>query len=84
MQLLRILVMLKLLGPKPQVKKEVHKPHQESTPKRCFNSQRLGFFFFECPNQKVIALIKEDEAKEDVEEVVESNHVQDVIPQNMS
>ena len=63
--------------PKPQVKNEVHKPHQESTPKRCFKCQGLGHIDSECPNQKVITLIKEDEAKEDVEEVVESNHVRE-------
>ena len=63
--------------PKPQVQILKHKPHQESTLKRCFKCQGLGHTDFECPNQKVIALIKEDEAKEDVEEVVESNHVQE-------
>ena len=64
--------------PKPQVKNEVHKPHQESTPKRCFKGQGLGHIDSECPNQKVISLIEEDEAKEeDVEQVIESNHVQE-------
>ena len=55
----------------------MHKPHQDSTPKRCFKCQGLGHIDFECPNQKVIALIKEDEAKEDIEKVVKSNHVQE-------
>ena len=38
--------------PKPQVQNEVHKSHQESTPKRCFKCQGLGHIDFECPNQK--------------------------------
>ena len=63
--------------PKPQVKNKVHKPHQESTPKTCFKCQGLRHIDSECPNQKVIALIEEDEAEEDVKEVVESNHVQE-------
>ena len=57
---------------KPQVHNEVHKPHQESTLKRCFKCQGLGHIDSECPNQKVITLMKED-----IEEVVESNHVQE-------
>ena len=57
---------------KYQVHDEVHKPHQESTLKRCFKCQGLGHIDFECPNQKVIALIKED-----IEEIFESNHVQE-------
>ena len=64
--------------PAPPVKNEVHKTHQESTPKRCFKCQGLGHIDSECPNQKVIVLIEEDEAKEeDVEQVIESNHVQE-------
>ena len=64
--------------PNPQVKNEVHKPHQESTTKRCFKCQGLWHIDSECPNQKVISLIEEDEAKEkDVEQVIESNHVQE-------
>ena len=55
----------------------MHRPHQESTSKRCFKCEGLGHIDFECSNQKVIALIKEDEAKEDVEEVVEFSHVQE-------
>ena len=43
----------------------------------CFKCQGLEHIDFECPNQKVISLIEEDEAKdEDVEQVIESNHVQ--------
>ena len=42
----------------------------------CFKCQGLGHIDYECPNQKVIALIEEDKAKdEDVEQVIESNHV---------
>ena len=44
--------------------------------KTCFKCQGLGHIDSECPNQK--ALIEEDEAKEeDVEQVIESNHVQE-------
>ena len=44
----------------------------------CFKCQGLGHIDFECPNQKVIALMEEDEAKEkDVEQTIESNHVQE-------
>ena len=44
----------------------------------CFKCQGLGHIESKCPNQKVIALIEEDEAKEeDVEQVVESSHVQE-------
>ena len=44
----------------------------------CFKCQELGHIDSECPNKKVIALIEEDEAKEeDVEQVIESNHVQE-------
>ena len=40
--------------------------------------QGLGHIDYECPNKKVIAKIEEDEAKEeDVEQVIESNHVQE-------
>ena len=53
-------------------------PHQESTPKRCYKCQGLGYIAFECPNRKVVALIEEYKAKEeDVEQVIESNHVQE-------
>ena len=63
---------------KPQVKSEVHKPHLESTlnSMRCFKCTGLGHIDSECPNQKVIALIEEDEAKKEGVEVIESNHVQ--------
>ena len=52
----------------------------------CFKCQGLGHIDFKCPNQKVIALVEEDEEKNsllskselDVEEVVKSNHVQEV------
>ena len=38
----------------------------------------LGHIDYECPKQNVIAKIEEDEAKEeDVEQVIESNHVQE-------
>ena len=60
-----------------KVKSEVQ---QESTYmlKMCFKCQGLRHIDFECPNQNVIALIEEDEAKEeDVEQVIESNHVQE-------
>ena len=64
--------------PKPQVKSKVHKPHLESTPKMCYKCQGLGQIASECPNQKVVTLIEEYEAKEeDVEQVVKSNHVQE-------
>ena len=44
----------------------------------CFKCQGLRHIDFECPNQKVISLIEEDEAKEeDVEQVIESKHVQE-------
>ena len=62
---------------KPQVKSEMHKLQQESTSKsrRCLKCQGLGHF----PNLKVVGLlVEEDEAREeDVEEVVESNHMQE-------
>ena len=46
--------------------------------KTCFKCQGLGHIDSECPNQKAFALIEEDEAKEeDVEQVIESNHVQE-------
>ena len=49
----------------------------------CFKYQGLGHIDSKCPNQKVIALIEEDEAKEeDVEQVIESNHVQEVEEKN--
>ena len=62
----------------PQVKSKVHKPQQELTLilKTCFKCQGLGHIDSKCPNQKVIALIEEDETKEEDVEVIESNHVQ--------
>ena len=56
----------------------MYKPQQESTlnSKRCFKCQGLEYIDSECPNKKVIALIEEDEAKEEDVEVIESNHVQ--------
>ena len=44
--------------------------NQESTSK----SQMCFKFISECPNRKVVDLVKEDEAEEDVKEVVESKH----------
>ena len=66
--------------PKPQVKGKVHKLQQESTSKskRCYKCQGFGLIAFECHNQKVVALVEEDEAKEeDVKEGVQSDHVQE-------
>ena len=66
--------------PKPQVKSEVHKLQQESTSKskRCYKYQGVGHIAYDCPNRKVVALVEEDKAKEeDVEEGVESDHVQE-------
>ena len=60
-----------------QVKSEAQ---QESTSKlkMCFKCQGLRHIDFECPNQKVIIQIEEDDAKEvDVGQVIESNHVQE-------
>ena len=49
-----------------------------SKSKTCFKCQGLGHIDSECPNQKAFPLIEEDEAKEeDVEQVIESNHVQE-------
>ena len=50
----------------------------------CFKGQGLRNIDYECPNQKVIALIEEDEAKEgDVEQVIKSNHVQEDEEKNL-
>ena len=39
---------------------------------------RIGAYFSECPNRKVVALIEEYEVKEEnVEQVIKSNHVQE-------
>ena len=63
--------------PTPQLKSEMHKPHQESTPKRFYKCGGLGNIAFKCPNRKVVAIFEEYEAKEeDLDEVVNSNHVQ--------
>ena len=44
-----------------------------SKSKMCFKCQGLGHITSKCPNQKVVYLNKEDEAKEaDVEDVIES------------
>ena len=51
--------------------------HTKNQLQRGVSSARLGHIDFECPNQNVIVLIKKDEAKENVEEVVEFNHVQE-------
>ena len=52
---------------KPQVKSEVHKPRQESTSKsrQCFKGHRFEHIASECPNQRVVALVEEDEAEEE-------------------
>ena len=49
---------------------------QESTSKSkmCFTCQGLGHIISECPYQKVVDLVKEDEARADVKRVVESKH----------
>ena len=44
--------------PKPQVKSKVYRPHQESTTKRCYKCQGLGYIAFECPNQIVVTLLR--------------------------
>ena len=60
-----------------QVKSEAQK-ELISKSKMCFKCQGLGHIYSESPNKKVIVLIKEDEAKEeDIEQVTESNHVQE-------
>ena len=59
-----------------QVKSEAQQ-ELASKSKTCFRCQGFGHTDSECPNQKAFALIEEDEAKEeDVEQVIESNHVQ--------
>ena len=61
------------------------KAQQESTSKSkmCFKCQGLGHIDSKCPNQKVIALIQEDEAKEEsVEQAFRSNHVQEDMEKN--
>ena len=67
-------------GTKTTPTKVKSEAQQESTSKLkiCFKCQGLRHIDCECPNQNVIALIEEDEAKEeDVEQVIESNHVQE-------
>ena len=60
-----------------QVKSEAQQ-ELASKSKTCFKCQGLGHIDSECPNQKAFSLIEEDEAKEeDVEQVIESNHVQE-------
>ena len=60
----------------PQIKNEVQQ-ESISKSKMCFKSQGLEHITYECPNRKVVDLVDEDEAKEkDVEDVIESNHVQ--------
>ena len=66
--------------PKPQVISEVHKLQQESLSKskRCYKCQGFEHIASECLNRKVVTIVGEDEAKEeDVEEGVESDHVQE-------
>ena len=38
----------------------------------CFKCQGLGRITSECPNRKVVDLVKEDEVEEDIKEIVES------------
>ena len=62
---------------KPQVKGEVHKPQQECTSKsrKCFKCHGFGHIASECPNRRVVALVEEYEAKEEVvEEEIEYDH----------
>ena len=60
-----------------QVKSEAQQASTYKS-KMWFKWQGLGHIDSECPNQKVIPLIEEDEAKEeDVEQVIEFNHVQE-------
>ena len=59
----------------PQIKNEVQQ-ESISKSKMCFKCQGLEHITSECPNRKVVDLVDEDEAKEeDVEDVIESNHV---------
>ena len=52
---------------KPQVKSDVLKLHQELTSKSrgCFKCQGLGLMASECPNRRVVALVEEEEVKEE-------------------
>ena len=54
---------------------------QESTSKSkmCFTCEGLGHITSECPYQKVVDLVKEDKAREDVKRVVESKHEEVVV-----
>ena len=62
----------------PTQVKSVAQQELASKSKTCFKCQGLGHIDSECPNQKAFVLIEEYEAKEgDVEQVIESNHVQE-------
>ena len=66
--------------PKLQVISKVNKLQQDSTSKSksCYKCQAFEHIAYECLNWKVVALVEEDEAKEeDVEEGVASYHVQE-------
>ena len=58
-----------------QVKSEAQQEFTSKS-KMCFKYQGLRHIDSECSNQKVIALIEEDEIKEEDVEGIESNHVQ--------